>query len=169
MGTVTEKQVGFITRLLLERVVTNHDLQLAQVTNLSRAEASKMIDTLLTFPKKQVEPKVDLQPGMYLVPGNGTAQAAIYKVQRAKKSGNLYAKRLTVFTGQRLTEENNVVNFEFQYEAGSIKQLTAAMRMTLEQAKSFGIKYGVCCVCGAFLKDAESVAAGIGPVCAGRV
>ena len=93
----------------------------------------------------------------------------IYKVQAAKESGNLYAKRLVPIGGQRLSENDERVRWEFQYAAGAIRDLKPEQRMTLEAAKAFGIKFGVCCVCGAFLKDATSVANGIGPVCAGRL
>lgn len=42
-------------------------------------------------------------------------------------------------------------------------------RLTLEQAQEFGRLYGVCGICGATLTDETSIAAGIGPVCAGRL
>lgn len=84
------------------------------------------------------------------------ADGTIAKVQIAKNgSGNLYAKRLVVGEG-------------FAYEPGLIRRLTADMRMTLEEAAEFGKLYGVCCVCGRDLTDEASIAAGIGPVCAGR-
>ena len=37
--------------------------------------------------------------------------------------------------------------------------------MTLEAALAFTIKYGVCARCGRWLKAAENVERGIGPVC----
>lgn len=90
-------------------------------------------------------------------------------MQAGKESGNLYAKALTRIGGKRLTRDDATVSWEFVYAPGAIHSLTAAQRMTLAEAKAFGIQYGVCCVCGAFLKDAKSVAAGIGPVCVKRV
>jgi hypothetical protein len=93
----------------------------------------------------------------------------IYRVQRSKTSGNLYAKRLVDISGNRLSESDVVVNWEFQYDPGAIRTLRSSERMTLDQARLFGIQYGVCCVCGITLKDAKSVQAGIGPVCAKRV
>lgn len=103
------------------------------------------------------------EPGMYL---DGET---IYKVQAARESGNLYAKRLVRIGGNRLAENGEIVKHEFEYAPGAVRMLDASKRMTLEQAKALGIEYGFCVVCGAFLKDAASVAAGIGPVCAGRV
>lgn len=92
--------------------------------------------------------------GMYLL--NGT----IYKIQRAVHgSGHLYAKELVIHEG---------ANAIFEYAPGVIKKLHAEDKMTLEQAKEFGHLYGVCCKCGATLTDENSIAAGIGPICAGK-
>lgn len=106
----------------------------------------------------------DLKAGMYQTPAGD-----IFKVQVSKQSGRPYAKHLRLIGGERMvdaTEER--VNFEFVYAPGAILAIKPEMTMTLEAAKAFGLRYGVCCVCGAFLKDARSVAAGIGPVCAKR-
>ncbi len=40
---------------------------------------------------------------------------------------------------------------------------------TLEQAKAYGRKTGRCMVCGRKLTHPASIAAGIGPVCAGKL
>jgi len=103
------------------------------------------------------------EPGMYRV------GERILKVQRAKLSGNLYAKELSPIGGRRLTETDEVVGFEFVYAPGALAELSAADKLTLEEAKAFGIQTGVCCVCGTPLKDAVSVASGIGPICAKRM
>jgi hypothetical protein len=104
-----------------------------------------------------------LDKGMYR-----TADGAIFKVQVGRESGQAYAKRLQPIGGERLTETAEVVNFEFVYAPGAVRALSPEMQMTLEEAREFGIQYGVCAVCGARLKDATSVAGGIGPVCAKR-
>lgn len=96
------------------------------------------------------------EDGMYQTP-DGT----IWKVQRAVHgSGLLYAKRLDVEPGRTGT---------FTYEPGAIRRLRPEHRMTLEDAKAFGKLYGVCCQCGRTLTDEQSIADGIGPVCAGRL
>jgi Family of unknown function (DUF6011) len=82
----------------------------------------------------------------------------IYKVQKSRQSGNLYAKILVV--GDR--------KGRFEYAPGAIKLLSASERMTLEQAKEYGAEFGVCCNCGATLIVEKSIEAGIGPVCAKR-
>jgi hypothetical protein len=104
------------------------------------------------------------EPGMYKAD-----DGSIYKVQESKTSGNLYAKVLRVIGGERLVETGDKMHADFEYAPGAVRSLRADQRMTLDEAKAFGIQYGFCIVCGAFLKDATSVAAGIGPVCAGRI
>jgi hypothetical protein len=90
-----------------------------------------------------------------------TADGTIWKVQRAVNgSGNLYAKRLVVDEASRTGS--------FEYAPGAITRLTAADKMSLEDAQAFGRLYGVCCVCGRTLTDESSIAAGIGPICSGR-
>lgn len=98
-------------------------------------------------------PKVTAEPvteGMYRI-----ADGTVFKVQKAVHgSGNLYAKRLT--------EDG------FEYAPGAIRRLTLADKMTLDEAKAWGVLYGTCCVCGRTLTDETSIAQGIGPVCAGK-
>jgi hypothetical protein len=82
----------------------------------------------------------------------------IYKIQRAVHgSGHLYVKHL------------NVETQSFEYAPGMLRQLTMADRLTMEEAKAYGALYGVCCVCARTLTNEESIAAGIGPICAGRL
>jgi hypothetical protein len=157
----TEKQLDFITSLGGTVSAT-----------IERTAASKMIGQLLAAERafghaKGSNPVTEV--GMYR-----TAEGTIYKVQRSKLNGNLYAKKLTPINGQRLRDvevgvADSIVNFEFVYDAGAIRNLTAEMRLTPEKAKEFGIRYGVCCVCGKTLRDADSVQAGIGPVCETRL
>jgi hypothetical protein len=89
------------------------------------------------------------EPGMYRKDG------VIYRVQAAKESGRLYAKKLD--------------GMSFSYASGVIFSLTADDRMTLEEAKAVGHETGVCCVCAALLTDPKSIMAGIGPICAKKV
>jgi hypothetical protein len=97
--------------------------------------------------------------------------AQIFKVQRARgPEGRLYAKRLVQIGGERVIDaDERIVAFEFAYAPGALRGLTANMRMSVDEAVAFGIRYGVCCVCGKGLKAADSVLAGIGPVCGKRI
>lgn len=159
--TATAKQIQFLNRLASERGIAS-----PVTATLSNRDASKLIGQLLKLPKvaSAVSATAALEQGMYR-----TADGAVYKVQASKVSGSLYAKRLTPISGHRLVEDGTVVQWTFQYVPGAIQRLTAADRLTIDAAKAFGIKYGVCIVCGRTLTDATSVAAGIGPVCAGKV
>lgn len=104
------------------------------------------------------------ETGMY------TRDGIIFKVQATRDgSGRVYAKKLQACNGNRLSEDGTeVVHFEFVYERGAVWSLSPEDRMTEEQAKAFGVQYGICCVCAAPLKDAKSVALGIGPSCKKR-
>jgi hypothetical protein len=114
------------------------------------------------------------EDGMYL-----TADSEIFKVQwnRASGSGHrLYAKQMVGYGAAGRVVQFTKANAEaqdgleivFEYAPGAMRQLTAAEKMTIEDAKAFGALYGTCCVCGRTLTDEKSIAAGIGPVCAGK-
>jgi hypothetical protein len=100
------------------------------------------------------------QPGVYEHPTDG-----IYIVKPNQQKTRLYAKRLVEITGNRLTEADEVVQIDFEYEQGAVYKLTPEMKMPLERAKELTVRYGRCIVCGAHLTDAKSVERGIGPVC----
>lgn len=140
----TIKQVALIQKLIAERDYSG----VVDYANLTSSGASKLIEELFTIAKASVKRVTEL--GMYQ-----TADGAIYRVHKSRETGNLYAKRLSSGGG-------------FEYEYGAITKLTPADRMTLEQAKAYGVETGLCCVCGAFLTDPKSVEQGIGPVCATR-
>lgn len=102
-----------------------------------------------------------LSPGIYSLTEDG--QTAIFKVQAAVHgSKHLYAKRL-------IATEGGETKGKFEFEKGAISRLTPEDRMSLEDAKKFGAIYGVCIVCGALLTDDNSIANGIGPVCASKL
>jgi hypothetical protein len=94
-------------------------------------------------------PAAPITPGMYY----GADGATVYRVQAAKGTGNLYAKMLGADG--------------FEYVPGAIRKV--ARRMTLAEAEAYGQATGTCCVCARELTRADSIARGIGPVCASRV
>lgn len=158
----TEKQIAFITRLATERQT------MIDTSTLSKSSASQTIEMLLASPRVQTTTRTTTvlvtETGMYR-----DAAGDIFKVQESKTSGKLYAKALTPIRGQRLNENDASVAWEFVYAPSAIKTLRADERLSLDDARAFGIQYGVCCVCGRTLKDATSVANGIGPICAGNL
>jgi hypothetical protein len=121
-------------------------------------------DILLGYLKNAPKAKGDNATGAAANPvteaGMYKKDGVIYKVQLAVHgSGNLYAKKLV--PGNAYGDKAS-----FTYVPGAISKLTADDKLSLEEAKEFGALYGSCCVCGRTLTDENSIAAGIGPVCA---
>lgn len=152
----------------------------------SAALASTILDELFAaaWAPRPAEVKAAANPvtevGMYR---NGEQ---VYRVQAARGSGNLYAKLLTIVPVTEWTygEDSDGEGAEtpvldangqptyrasFEYAGGAIRTLTAAMRMTQEQARAIGHDFSICCVCAAVLTHPVSRENGIGPVCASRV
>jgi hypothetical protein len=97
---------------------------------------------------------IDPEVGFYEVDG------VVFKVIAAVNgSGNLYAKRL--ITGGFGEDASWVYDGR-----GSFALLTPETRLNAERAAALGSLYGCCCRCGKALTDEESIARGIGPVCA---
>lgn len=127
---------------------------------LSKKNASNVISFLKAEPNlaaktwKDSSPVPEAPEGMHRL-----ADGSIYKVQRSTQSGRVYAKALV---------ENNG-SWSFEYAPGTVKILSERTLMTLDEAKEFGALYGTCCVCARTLTNEESIEAGIGPVCGGRL
>lgn len=96
--------------------------------------------------------KVPAPEGMHAYGG------MIWKVQAAVNgSGRVYAKAL---------EEDGDGGWTFTYVPGAVRNLSERTLLSLDEAKKFGALYGTCCVCARTLTNEESIAAGIGPICA---
>lgn len=159
------KQLQFISRLCDERQV---DLETFNGYQVDEAMTNRMVDEVLAYlkslprPARQETAKAERQPvepGMYQMDGT------IYKVQLAVHgSGRPYAKRLDV-----VGVADGAAQVVFERAPGVVYRLRPEHRMTLEEAKEFGALYGTCVRCGATLTDENSIADGIGPVCAGKI
>lgn len=157
----SDKQIAFIERLFEERM--HHPLVRLQrerydVTTLDVRGASATIDYLMSFDRQRTEPVHE--DGAALGEGYYLQEDTVYKVVKAKSTGNLYAKALHSTEYGRAT---------WDYAPGAMKHLTGSHRLTLEQAAEMGTRLGSCVICGKALTDPESVERGIGPVCATRV
>lgn len=155
------KQVGFLSNLGWRQ-----DVYSANHGPLSGRDASWLISLALETgmdAPRTVSPEPVTSTGMYRHGEN------IYKVQANRENGRLYAKRLVPIRGVRLAEDGEVVSWQFEYAPGALRILRSSNRMSLEEAREFGVRFGVCCVCGKTLTDANSVAAGIGPICSRNV
>lgn len=152
----SDAQMGFVNTLMSERDwsglnVTNIE---ARLDSLSKTDASTLISLLMGCPRKAAGATVKAEEGFYLYEGD------VYRVQRAKSTGNPYAKILVPDT---------FGSASWAYAPGAIKKLADAPKLTLEAASEMGHHYGVCMVCGRTLTAEESVQAGIGPICANRL
>jgi hypothetical protein len=72
-------------------------------------------------------------------------------------AGRLYVKILDVLTGS------------WSYAPGLITNLKAEDRLTQEQAAALGKKWHRCMCCGKELTNEDSIARGIGPICASKL
>jgi hypothetical protein len=94
-------------------------------------------------------------PGFYKVGEN------VFKVTPARTSDRTFAHILLVDDGKAPV---------FEYKGLARVYVPAdAPKLTLEDAKTFGRTHGYCMICGRLLTAENSVAAGIGPICAGKL
>lgn len=157
VGPLTDRQRSYLHSLVVDLFKASdmtpetRDEMISKLPTLNRQEASELIEELklaLSDARKTAE----LEDGFY------EYENTVYKVVHAVNgSGRQYAKALDLETG------------EWAYAPGAIKTVTLlASKLTLDKAKELGQLYGMCVRCGRTLTDETSIAAGIGPICAGR-
>ena len=56
----------------------------------------------------------------------------------------------------------------WDYARGYVFRLTANELLSVEEVRAFGLRTGMCAICGRTLTDPESVQKGIGPICEGK-
>lgn len=175
----TERQVEYLVSLMERRgwtvdgfSATSPQGNLTKLDELSPREASALIDEVKVQPKVSRTPKPNpnvriTEDGMYRLDGE------IYKVQVAVHgSQHLYAKRLVIDSPAVRDANGNITqpgaaHYERDYSA--MARLLPEHRLTLADAKGFGDLYGVCMRCAATLTDEDSIEAGAGPVCRGKI
>lgn len=154
---------------------------------VSRERASGIIENLKALPNKQRKatrpgypdashsgPAVNTEIGMYIEEDrSGVCNPAVFRVYLGQQSGRNLVKRL-VDTGQPHPEDASINLHDWEYVGAADGRkaqvaLRESRRMTLDEAKEYGRMTGSCCRCGRRLDVPESVEAGIGPVCAGKV
>ena len=154
------KQANFLRSLLDEK---QHDENaphvLAKIDDgtLSKGSASALISRLLACPRKPREQKsfAKVEVGFYDVKGT------IFKVQPSRSNPDrTYAKEL---------QERADGSPEWIYARGALREIAQhGRRLTLDEAKQYGQTHGFCLACGRLLTDPESIANGIGPICASK-
>jgi hypothetical protein len=120
--------------------------------------SDKQLDAVernMNRPARVANPNPVTEVGMYR-----DDAGVVFRVKLSKQ-GRLYA--------MRFVPEAQVKSERFVYAGGAVRALRADNRMSVAQAQALGVQFGICCVCGAELTASESVANGIGPVCAKRV
>ena len=183
MRTATAKQTAFITRLVNERYEDQdiRDLFAARCADPSftTREASEMIDQLLATPRSEPTPApaapsapvdgLDLTAvpaGRYAVEVDG-----VYKFFRidgpteGKWAGWRFVKIQASDELHRLGSQRPGSAYQGKM-VDALREVAADPRAA---SVAYGRELGRCGVCGRTLTDADSIAAGIGPVCAGRV
>lgn len=98
---------------------------------------------------KHVQVTVAITDGFWVADRTGE----VFKVQESG-AGRLYGKRMN--------------DGEFEFFSGAIAHLRKNLprKLSVEEAKEFGRLYGRCIKCGRTLTDENSIAQGIGPICA---
>lgn len=170
----TEKQLNFIAALRRER----DDSGMGPTpTNLDRKTASAAIDWLLARPRRVIESdnQAEFDLAMEesrearnrsttrpepLAEGIYVKDDHFYKVVRAVHgSGRLYVKEMGT-DGKWFRTHATPSVYRLAISA------PAPRRLEEHEAAAFGKIYGTCLICGRTLTDEDSIARGIGPVCA---
>lgn len=167
--TVIRRVIGEIRELnseaadILETIYTDEWFASVEWNKISPAmEALFAAKNAEAKKSRENTPAVELLPGIYETPGGD-----IYKVQKSKTSGKLYASLLTELD-EPIQQKRAVKTHDYVYQGQApLVKLTPEMLLKLENAKRWGRKTGSCCCCGRLLTKKESIDAGIGPVCAG--
>lgn len=169
----SEKQIDLIGKLFNEREWDSP--LIAQTLALETyedgfggKEASALIDLLFKLPRRGTREReakqaadnarmeVELEEGALYAHDHPSrsdlADIEVYRVQRSKSSGKLYALRVLEGGGT-------------EYAPGMVTRLDPSRKLTLEEAKAWGRRTGTCCACYRTLTNDESIKLGIGPVC----
>jgi uncharacterized CHY-type Zn-finger protein len=94
---------------------------------------------------------------------------SVFKVQMNLAGTRRYAKVLEVVEGVDTLTGEDSARGQWVIARGAVYQLSTEHKLSKEQAAEFGKLYGVCCICGRRLTNEESIAAGIGPICSGKM
>lgn len=165
----TDPQMDYIESLMSQVHMSDEARAKAEsdlAAGITSFNASRWIDRLETLRKEQGQSGVrsrsprssEPEAGMYK-----SEDGTILRVYLGQKSGRMLLKRL-------VEPEYEGDSWSYEYVGAAARRLPAdAKPLPLEEAKRFGKMTGTCCVCARRLDNPESVDAGIGPVCAGRV
>lgn len=100
---------------------------------------------------------VAVSEGFWIVEDQNGEAPEHFKIQLSGRSNKLYGKKLE---GE-----------SFEYFANAPRYVSAnwGRKLTVADATWFGKLYGRCMICGRTLENEESIANGIGPICAEKL
>lgn len=151
-----------------------HDVLAVSAGQLARLRAGLSVDGMqlkTTQERREQRVQEPVDEGWYKV------DDTIYKVQLAVHgSGRPYAKELVL---EELLQEEKIElgiadlvatshRGRWEYAPGAIKRLRPEHKLSIEEAAEYGKLYGVCVRCARTLTKEESIARGMGDVCAGK-
>jgi len=164
----SDAQVKYIRNLLDERVLevsvaANLKLKVDAHTTgrkpLQVDEAGRIITNLLEHPVRATEP---LEPGVYEYEG------VLYLVKKHRNAKRAKVERVSLLkdeSGDRLNLDGERVRHELFPAPGMLRRLRREHRVTLATLEKYSLMLNICLHCGRELRVAESVAAGVGPIC----
>jgi hypothetical protein len=173
---MTPAQESFIRNLCAERTIAlSADPSILEADLDTPKQASALIDRLKSLPRDPKPSSGDtvaldlrsLPSGRYAVPGGDTRlKVQIDVVTSGKWEGWVFVKDAAVYgSGERYGSQRPGE----QYRG----KITDALRSILEDPFAAMVAYGhltsSCGLCGLPLENADSVARGIGPVCATKM
>lgn len=160
----TERQVAYLNDLLAKRVqpdwsTVNGSADAIDPESMTKVEASEAIKVMLAQPVKvNVTEIPDTVPdGRYAYLHEELGKILFYRVV-TRRDGNRIVQKVLGAPG-----DFRYVGISPTEKAHAIKAIAADPGFA---SQMFGIKVGACGVCGSPLTDPESIARGIGPICA---
>lgn len=195
-GTLTPGQVAAVTRILTANAqaavfAQTHAREIAWIQknaadNSFAASLRESLARFGTLTERQIEavrrsltsearvfaqvPDLDiscLPEGRYAVPDGATRlKIRIHRQTQGKYAGWIFVTDAAAY-GQQ-TRYGAQPKGE-HYRGKVADALAAILRNPIEALKAYGHLTGTCGVCGRALEDEESVARGIGPICASRL
>jgi hypothetical protein len=157
----TQPQLNYIASLLKSQEVSDELREQAE-TVTSKKGASHVIGELKKAPRKTVEVKT--KPGYYVLTDHDAGQGDVIFQVVLSKQGRPYAKKLVATTTSTGKPKGSWV-----YAPGEVKNFEDLTPLSAEEAGVKSKAYGFCCICGRTLTAEQSVAAGIGPICSGKL
>jgi hypothetical protein len=155
---ITDNQLGYLRSLLGSRVAPDGFDEIARIEDLTKREASNLIELMLKQPFRSMDDIVpaDIPDSRYAyIADNGDPK--FFRVA-TDKQGNRKVQRVLGSPGDfRYTRVTN---------ADAIMLIDKVKDNPGLHGQMFGYLVGACGICGSPLTDPESIELGIGPVCA---